>query len=226
VSQIHPSAKVHPSAVLEGDIELGPGVVIDALCFLRGPLVIGAGTRVYPHCVIGMEGEHRSKGPTGVIRIGEQNVIRELTVIQRGTGDRDTQIGDRCYLMDHVHVPHDCLIESDVTIAPNAGLGGHTHIHRGANLGIGCSLHQFSTVGAYAMVAMGAVITRDVPPFCIAAGNPARFLRLNTHPLRAKGWGEASVRAEGGKLIVDNPDLQPLVARFEGASRRARLELP
>jgi UDP-N-acetylglucosamine acyltransferase len=214
------AATVHPTAVIEGDVVLGDRTTVGPFSYLRGPLIVGADTRIYPHVIIGTEGEHKSRGPAGVIRIGSRVVVRELVVIQRGTGDADTAIGDGSYIMDHCHVAHDVTIAADVTMSPNVVLGGHSHVLRGATLGIGAVTHQFSTVGAYAMVGMGAVVTRDVPPFCLVAGNPARFRRLNTHALEANGWTATELRMSGGELHAATPHLQACLDEFAQHVRR------
>jgi UDP-N-acetylglucosamine acyltransferase len=218
-------ATVHASAILEGDVELADGVTVGPFCYLRGPLVVGPRTRIWPHVVIGTEGEHKTRVPAGVIRIGADTIIRELVVIQRGTGDRDTTIGDGCFVMDHCHIAHDVLVGDGVTMSPNVTLGGHTHVLRCATVGIGAMTHQFSTVGAYAMLGMGAVVTRDVPPFCLAAGNPARFARLNTHAFAAAGIGETDLRVEAGALVAADARVQALLDEFAAHSRRDRLAL-
>ena len=216
---------MHPTAVLEGDVVLGEGASVGAFCYLRGPLVVGDGTRIYPHVVIGTEGEHKSRASSGAIRIGSGVVVRELTVIQRGTGDAETAIGDGCFIMDHCHVAHDVTIAAGVTLSPNVVLGGHSHVLTGATLGIGAVTHQFSTIGAWAMIGMGAVVTRDVPPFCLVAGNPARFRRLNTHGIEAGGFVPADLRVEDGKLGATTPRAQACLDEFARHVRRHVLPL-
>lgn len=206
--------RIHPTAVIEGDVQLAEDVEVGALCYLRGPIVIGSGTRIWPHVIIGCEGEHKTRGPVGVIRIGAGVILRELVVIQRGTGDRDTTIGDRCYVMDHCHIAHDVVLAEDVTISPNVTLGGHTRVHRGATIGIGAMTHQGSTVGAFAMVGMGAVVTKDVPPFVTVVGNPARFHGLNAKGIEASGSHGADVRID-----VLAPDDVPRIVALNSAAR-------
>ncbi len=217
------AATVHPTAVLEGEVILGEGASVGAFAYLRGPIVVGAETRIYPHAIIGTEGEHKSRGPAGVVRIGSRVIVRELVVIQRGTGDAETAIGDGSYIMDHCHIAHDVVIAEEVTMSPNVTLGGHTHVLRGATLGIGAMTHQFSTVGAYAMIGMGAVVTRDVPPLCLVAGNPARFRRLNSHALEANGWSSADLRVVDGALVPASPPMQACFDEFRLHARRQLL---
>lgn len=196
--------RVHHTAVIEGDVQLADGVEVGPFCYLRGPLIIGPGTRLWPHVVIGTEGEHRRAESVGVIRIGARVTLREFVVIQRGTGDRDTEIGDGAMLMDRCHVGHDSVIGQDVTMSPQVVLGGHTRVHRGATIGISAMTHQHSTVGAYAMVGMGSVVTRDVPPFVTVAGNPARFLKLNAKGIEAARLGAGDVVVERGAFNMSD----------------------
>jgi UDP-N-acetylglucosamine acyltransferase len=221
--KIHPTAKVHPTAVLDGDVEIGPETTIGALTYVEGPAVIGARNKIYPHCVIGCGPEHKSAPPTGPILIGDDNVIRELTVIQRGSGDRTTEIRSRTFIMDHVHIAHDCLVDDDVTIAPNTVFAGHVHALKGCNLGVGVVIHQFSTIGAYAMVGMGAVVTKDIPPFALVTGNPARFQRFNTHGVKRAGIPEGDVRLEAGTIVCTNPAAAELFEAFKRSARRKPL---
>ncbi len=174
-----PPVSIHPTAILEGDITLGEQVEIGAFCYLRGPLVIGNHTKISPYCSIGTEAEHKTRPTVGTVRIGAHTVLRDGCVVHRGTGHRDTTIGDDCYIMNKCYIAHDSVIGNNVTMSAHVAMGGHTTIQEGANLGIGAILHQFSTVGAWAMVGMGAVIAKDVPPFALVLGNPMRFQRFN-----------------------------------------------
>ncbi len=223
---IHPTARIHPSAVLTGDVEVGEGTEIGALCYIEGPARIGRDNKIYPHCVIGTDCEHASLEPSGPILIGDSNVIRELTVVQRGSGERPTEIGNDCYLMDHIHVAHDCLVGDGVTIAPNTVLAGHVRILEGATVGVGTGFHQHSTVGAFAMIGMGAVVTKDVPPFCVVTGSPAGFLRFNSHRGDELGVDFATdieVTADG---LVGRTDLMRRhLADFAEHSRRRVLPI-
>lgn len=225
MASIHPSARVHPTAILQGDVEIDEDVVIDPFVYIEGPAHIGARSHIYPSCVLGTPPEHRRAGPQGVIQIGSDTTLRELSVVQRGTGDRDTTVGNHCLLMDHVHVAHDCWLEDHVTIAPNTVLAGHCHVLVGATLGMLVTVHQFSTIGAHAMIGMSSAVTRDVPPFCLVQGNPARFQRINRVPLAALGLSEEAIQIVDGSLRSDQPQVQAALAAFLEHSRRKVLSL-
>ena len=204
-------ADVHPAALIEGDVKLSNGVRVGPFSYLVGDIRIGPGTRIGAHVVIGTDGEHRSvNANVGQISIGAGVIIREFSCIQRGTGDRDTTIGDGCMLMDHSHVAHDVVLCPAVTLSPNVVLGGHTRVHRGATIGIGAMTHQFSTVGAYSMVGMGSVVTKDIPPFALVMGSPARYVREN-------------VKGKESFLLSPRGDEAFLWAMFNADSRRVKM---
>ncbi|MEY4066679.1 MAG: hypothetical protein RIR26_2887, partial [Pseudomonadota bacterium] len=199
------SSRIHKSATIEGDVSIDSEVEIMAGVYLKGPLIIGRGTKIFPNCVIGTDGEHRSKSSEGKIIIGENNVIRELTVIQRGTGNRDTSIGNNCFIMDHTHIAHDVKIESGVTIAPNVVLGGHVYVQESATIGIGSVFHQWSTIGAFSMTGMGSVVTKDIPPLAMVMGNPAKYAGPNIHALNRLNIPlETLVLGQDGYLHAEN----------------------
>jgi UDP-N-acetylglucosamine acyltransferase len=81
------------------------------------------------------------------------------------------------------HCGHDVIISNDCTISCNVLLGGHTFVGIGANIGLGAIVHQFSKIGSYSMIGMGAIITKKVQVQCfdMYVGNPARFIKRNKY---------------------------------------------
>lgn len=223
-SKIHPSVKIHPSAIVEGDVEIGEGTVVGPFCYLKGPMIIGSNNRIHTHVVVGESPEHRTKpDPVGPIIIGNDNHIREFCVVQRGTGDRTTQIGNNCYLMDHVHIAHDVLIKDFINISVNSVIGGHVIIDSFANISINSSIHQFSIIGAYSMVGMGGVVTKDIPPFTVASGNPCQFLKLNEHHFEKLKLTGKDFYEDNDFLYSDNLQLKPFFDYFYANTRRKKI---
>jgi sugar O-acyltransferase (sialic acid O-acetyltransferase NeuD family) len=77
------------------------------------------------------------------------------------------------------YVAHDCIIGDYVTFAPRVCCNGNVHIHNHAYIGTGAVIKQGSSnepliIGEGAIVGMGAVVTKDVPPYSTVIGNPAR----------------------------------------------------
>ena len=91
-------------------------------------------------------------------------------------------VGAHVAIMPHVTLTHDDLVEDFATIASGASLGGGVRVQRGAYLGAGALIGENRTVGAFSLVGMGAVVTRDVPPYEVWAGVPARRLRAADIP--------------------------------------------
>jgi UDP-N-acetylglucosamine acyltransferase len=172
---------IHETAILDGDVVVGDNTTIGAHCYIKGPAVIGKNNIIRPGTVIGTDAECRGKESVGRIVIGDNNIISDLVTIQRGIGDRDTQIGNDCYIMAHCHVAHDCLLEDEVTISAGAVMAGHVIVQKGAVIGIQAAIHQFSVIGAYAMVGMNSTITRDVPPFAMVFGAPTKIIGKNKY---------------------------------------------
>jgi UDP-N-acetylglucosamine acyltransferase len=111
--------------------------------------------------------------------------LREYVSVHRGTGENAvTRIGSDCLLLAYVHIAHNCRVEDFVTMSNNAQLAGHVTVEEHATIGGMAGFHQFVRVGAYAMVGGMARISRDVPPFLLAEGNPPDVHGLNLVGLR------------------------------------------
>jgi UDP-N-acetylglucosamine acyltransferase len=177
--------RVHPTAVVGPDVELGTGNVVGAYAVLLGPTRLGDDNWIGPHAVLGTPGESRgAEHPVddtpcgrGVV-IGSGNVFREFSSVHQGLHDV-TRIGNACFLMAGGHVGHDVQLDDEVTVANAVMLGGHSWVGRRANLGLGTVVHQRSVIGAGAMVAMGAGVKAPVPPYATVAGSPARVSGVN-----------------------------------------------
>ncbi len=224
-SKIHSSASIHPSVIMEGDIEIGSNTIIGAGSYLKGPLVIGANNQIGHQVMIGVDPEHKTKPPKGHVLIGNGNVIREFSVIQRGIGDLETQIQNDCYIMAYTYIAHDCLIESDVILCARVSLSGHCHILKGAVLGLACCTHQYTTIGSHAFVGMGSIVVKDVPPFCIVMGNPAHFTRFNSHPLEKFGIKVEDLEIENSALQSQHPYATECMNSFKSHVRRKVIPL-
>ena len=187
------SARVHPTADLEPDVSVGPRTSI----------------------------WHRAQVMTGA-RIGAECVIGRDAFIDEGV-----VIGDRVKIQNAALVYHGVTVEDGVFIGPNAILTNDRFpraitasgelaraedwqvspiiLRLGSSIGAGAVVVAGCTVGRFATVGAGAVVTRDVPDHALVAGNPARLLgwvcacgRRLRDGLGGTTTGESSGHAECG----------------------------
>ncbi len=199
---IHPSAIVHPDAVLGKDVEIGPfsiindDVVIGEGCKIASHVLIDSGSRlgknvsVFNGAVLGTAPQDlKYKGEKTYLEVGDNTIIREFVTLNRGT-DRSfkTIVGQNCLLMAYVHVAHDCVIGSEVIIANAVNMGGHVVIEDFAGIGGITGIHQFVHIGQHAFVGGGFRVTKDVPPFILAIGDPLQYGGLNIAGLKRRDF--------------------------------------
>lgn len=89
----------------------------------------------------------------------------------------DVAIGAHVGVMPQAVLTHDDVLEDFVTLGAGVRLAGTVRVREGAYLGAGCLVREGLTIGPWALVGMGAVVTRDVPGGEVWAGVPARFAR-------------------------------------------------
>lgn len=190
---------VHETASVSPDATVGDGTRIWNEAQVR------AGARVGRDCILG-------KG----VYVGEAVVI-----------------GDRCKLENRASIFEGTTLEDGVFVGPHAAFLNDKHpravtpdgrlktaadwtisptrAKEGASIGAGALILPGVTVGRWAMVGSGAVVTRDVPDFALVAGNPARPAgyvcrcgRRATHPARPAGAAEprcAGCAGDGGPVV-------------------------
>lgn len=160
---------IHPTAVIEGDVQLGNRNTIGPFCHLRGPLVMGDDNLLSSHVCIGLPGQDtrnpRYDDSGKRVAIGSRNTIREFVSVQKACYEDVTTIGDDVFLMQSVHVPHDARLDDHVVLTPMVALAGLVRVLQGANLALGSGVVQDVVVGQYSIVAAGAMARTHVRPF-------------------------------------------------------------
>ena len=157
------AAHIHPTAIIEANVQ------------------IGAGTSIWDHVHI----RHST-------RIGEQCIIGEKTYVAYGV-----QIGNRVKLNAFVYICNGVTIEDGVMVSAGTIFTNDrfprattpdlkqlrpsepdehtlpTLVREGATIGAGCTIGSDLVIGRFAMIGMGSVVTKTIPDFHLALGNPA-----------------------------------------------------
>lgn len=210
--------KIHPSTVIQGDVNIEEGAEIGPYCLIQGTVTIKKGTVVEGHVTLGSRygvleiGENNHFAPGAVIggppqditykseptrlKIGNNNIFREFSTVNIATskGDKETTIGDNGYFMAYTHIGHDCKIGNNVVIANDSHLGGHTVIEDGVVIGGLSAFNQFTKVGRGAFIAGSSIVNKDILPFCRARGNYAVCTATNKVGLARKGFSREEVQ--------------------------------
>ncbi|AFZ31059.1 acyl-(acyl-carrier-protein)--UDP-N-acetylglucosamine O-acyltransferase [Gloeocapsa sp. PCC 7428] len=191
-ADLHPSVQVGPYAVIGEHVKVGSDTIIGAHVVLDGSTEIGVGNHIFPGAAIGLEPQDlKYKGAVSYVKIGDNNRIREYVTINRATGAGEaTLIGNNNLLMAYAHVAHNCVIGDSVVIANAVAMAGHVHIESRATIGGVLGIHQFVHIGKLAMVGGMSRIDRDVPPYMLVEGNPAKVRSLNLIGLKRAGISE------------------------------------
>lgn len=183
--------------VIGPDVEIGAGSWIGPHVVINGPTRIGRQNKIFQFASIGDAPQDKKyNGEPTRLEIGDRNVFRESVTVNRGTAqDRGlTSIGDDNLFMAYSHVAHDCQVGSHCVLANLATLGGHVELGDWVIMGGLSAVHQHCRVGMHAFVANNAAVTRDVPPYVMAVGQPAEPHSVNSTGLSRRGFTPEQVR--------------------------------
>ena len=205
---IHPSSIIHPSSKIDESVEIGPFCIIGedveikkgskllSHVVLKGPTTIGENNTIYQFATIGDDTpDKKYKGEKTKLIVGDNNIFREGVTIHRGTIQDQgiTQIGSNNLFMAYTHIAHDCIINNNCILSNAASLAGHVKLESHVSLGGFTLVHQFCQVGEYAFSGLGSVISQDVTPYTLVAGNHAKAYKINAEGLRRNGFTQTQI---------------------------------
>jgi UDP-N-acetylglucosamine acyltransferase len=201
---IHPTAIVSRDAQLGARVEIGPFAIVGDGCVVGDECVIAARAtlernvllaprvRVGSGSILGGDPQDlKYKGEATTVEIGEGTTIREYATINRGTAQSfKTTVGKHCFIMSYVHLAHDCHIGDGVILGNNVQFAGHVTVDERAIVSGQSAAHQFVQIGRYSFTGGCSRISKDVPPYVKANGNPIRLYGLNKVGLQRNGVSE------------------------------------
>lgn len=135
---------------------------------------IGTGTKIWNFSQVREKAE-----------IGESCILGKNVYI-----DTNVKIGNNVKIQNNVNVYNGVIIEDDVFLGPSMTFTNdklprvensdwqisETYVKKGASIGANATIICGITIGEYSMIGAGAVVTKDVPPFTLVVGNPARIV--------------------------------------------------
>jgi UDP-N-acetylglucosamine acyltransferase len=214
-------AKIHPSAVVQEDVELaddvvigpncviaagasiGPGTVLDANVVIEKNVKIGKNNRFFSNSVIGAWPQVlglTEESEIGGLVIGDRNVLHEQVTIHSSMhSGQMTRIGNDNFLMVGVHIGHDCTLEDKIVMSNCAQVSGHCKIETGVWLSGVVGMHQFVTLGKWCYVAGLAGINKDIPPFMTVSGHYPPVIR----GVNKRGMQRAGLSQEQQERILE-----------------------
>lgn len=149
---------IHESSYVDNNVSIGDGTKIWHFCHIQSGAVIGE------NCSLG-----QNVNVSNNVKIGNGVRIQNNVSVYEGVE-----------LKDYVFCGPSCVFTNDLTPRveyPKGNLGyKKTLVERGASIGANATIVCGHTLGEYCMVAAGAVVTKDVPPYALVAGVPAKVI--------------------------------------------------
>ena len=230
MTNVHPSAIVHPKAQLGANVQVGPFCVIGANVSLgddcelmshvviEGNTVIGPRAKIFPFACLGQQPQDlKYHGEESRLEVGADAMIREYVTMNSGTegGGMLTKVGDKFVGLSSVHIGHDCILGDGIIISSATLLAGHCRIADHVIFGGGSSIHQFARVGRNAFIGGATAVEGDVIPFGMVIGNRASLVGLNLVGLKRHNFERERIfalRAAYGEIFSGEGALRDRVA--------------
>lgn len=228
--------------VIGANVSIGDGTIIGPHVGIKGTTKIGKNNRIYQFASVGEDPQDKKyAGEDTLLEIGDNNVIREFTTINRGTTQDGsvTRIGNNNLLMAYTHIAHDCMLDNDIILANASSLAGHVRVGSNVILGGFTIVHQFCHIGESSFAAMGSAITKDLPPYVMVGGRPTKPHGINAVGLERNGYSKevikqikvaykvlykskltlVNAKAELHKMAENAPELRVMAEFLENSNR-------
>ena len=226
LAYVDPAAKIgknvtiHPFAYIDKNVEIGDNCVIMPYVSIMGGSLIGNNNKFYQGAVVGTPPQDfKHKGEDTIVRIGDNNVIRENAVIIRASApEHETVIGNDNFIMQAVRISHDATIGNRCIIGNASQVAGRSIVGNCSILASSVIMTGHIRVGEWSVIQGGCRFSNDVPPYVVVAHEPASFYSINTKVLQHAGFSETIIKhiAHAYRIIYHaNTSIDDAIYRVE-----------
>lgn len=198
LAHVDPTAKIgknvtiHPFAFISKNVEIGDNCTIYPYVSILTGARIGNNNKIYNGSIIAAEPQDlRWKGNPSFCYIGNNNIIREHSIVNRGIYETGgTRIGDNCFISAEAHISHDAEIGDHAVLGNGAQVSGCSKLGPHCILSSNVIVNFASELGQWVTIKGGCRVSGFVPPYIILAHNPAQYFGVNAQVMRFKGFKE------------------------------------
>lgn len=187
---------IGPYSIIGPNVTIGKNTWVDSHVVIKGLCTIGNNNKFFKFSSIGDEPQYINNiCQESKLIIGHDNIFREGVSIHKGTSKNNgaTIIGNKNYFMVNSHIAHDCLIGNNIIFSNNVSVAGHVIIDDFVNLSGFVGIHQYVYMGMHSFAAGGSIIYKDVLPFTLVAGYPAKTKKLNVIGLKRHNFNNDEI---------------------------------
>lgn len=191
-AKIGDGCKIFPFVYIEDDVEIGDNCVIFPFVSVLNGTRMGKNNKVHQGTVLAaLPQDFNFRGEKSELIIGNDNIIRENVVINRGThADGKTVIGNENFLMEGVHISHDTKVGNYCVFGYGTKIAGDCEIQNGVIFSTSVIENAGTRVGKCSMIQAGTSFSKDVPPYIVAGGKPIEYGGPNKTMMNVRGIDE------------------------------------
>ena len=211
---IHETAVIEKNTFIAEDVRIGPfcfvgeGVRIGSGCRLNAYVVIQGSTHIgknnhfFQYSSIGASAQSFEQNSSddgqlsghGHLVIGDNNVFRENSSVDRGVANNETRIGSNNLVMAYSHFSYACKVGDYNVIANRTHFSDSVHVGHHSTVGAGSLIASGCRVGSYAMVGGRCVVRKDIPAFVLTTGSSAKVRSIAEKMLKKKNLSDETIK--------------------------------
>ena len=186
------SVSVGPFTYIGEEVIIDDNTIIDSNVTIIGKTRIGKSCRFLPGCIVGCPSADNPDGK-GKCIIADNNTIREHVIIEAGSDEAGTILGENNLLMVGCYVGHDAELTGDGIFANFTRINHHARIEKFVRTSGFTTIDPYVTVGAYGFTTGYSRIDHDTPPYAIVQGSPFRIRGVNRENLKRCGFSRQTI---------------------------------